>query len=84
MQLSFAASNAAASPAGAVIVGALDGGALTPSAALLDKQAGGALSRALGFSKFTGKTGQMLELLAPAGVQASRIVMVGLGKGSDR
>jgi leucyl aminopeptidase len=83
MQLSFAAPNAAGAPAGAVIAGALDGGTLTPAAAALDKEAGGALSRALGFSKFTGKSGQMLELLAPAGVKASRIILVGLGKGSD-
>jgi leucyl aminopeptidase len=83
MQLSFAAPNAAGSSVGAIIVGALDGGGLTQSAARLDKDTGGAITRALGFSKFKGKPAQMLELLAPAGVKASRIIVVGLGKPSE-
>lgn len=83
MQLSFAAPATPGSVAGTVVVGALDGGTLTPSAAGWDKAAGGALTRAQGFSKFTGKPSQMLELLAPTGVKASRIILVGLGKASD-
>ncbi len=83
MQLSFVAPSSSGTGVGAVIVGALDGGTLTPAAARLDKETGGALARALGFSKFTGKPSQMLELLAPAGVKASRIVLVGLGKASE-
>src|SRR6185312_7455867 len=83
MQLSFAAPNSAGSGVGAIVVGALDGATLTASAARLDKEAGGAISRALGFSKFKGKPAQMLELLAPAGVKASRIIVIGLGKASD-
>jgi leucyl aminopeptidase len=83
MQLSFAAPAAPGSVAGTVIVGALDGGALTPSAAVWDKATGGALTRAHGFSKFAGKPSQMLELLAPNGVKASRIILVGLGKAAD-
>jgi leucyl aminopeptidase len=81
MQLSFAAPSTAV--AGAVVVGAMDGSTLSASAQDLDKAAGGAISRALGLSKFTGKSGQLLELLAPAGVKASRILVAGLGKSSE-
>jgi leucyl aminopeptidase len=81
MQLSFAASSSAG--AGAVVVGALDGGTLLPAAQRADKETGGSLSRALATSKFTGKPGQVLELLAPAGLKASRILLVGLGKAAD-
>ena len=78
MQISFV-TNAAAGD-GAWIVGAVEGGTLLPAAARLDKASGGALARALKFSRFTGKSGQMLEVLAPSGVRASRLLLVGLGK----
>jgi leucyl aminopeptidase len=81
MQLSFVAPGAIGS--GALVVGATEGAKLLPGAAAADKEAGGALTRALGFSRFTGKSGQMLEVLAPAGVKASRLVVVGLGAASD-
>jgi leucyl aminopeptidase len=81
MQLSFVAPGAIGS--GALVVGAIDGATLLPAAESADKETGGALKRALGFSRFTGKPGQMVELLAPAGVKASRILLVGLGKPSD-
>jgi leucyl aminopeptidase len=66
--------------AGAWVVGAVEGGALLPAAVGADKASGGALTRALKFSRFTGKAGQMLEVLAPAGLRASRLLLVGLGK----
>ena len=78
MQISFVApSNIAA---GAWVVGAADGAALLPAAVRADKASGGALTRALKTSRFTGKPGQMLEVLAPAGMAASRLLLVGLGK----
>ena len=78
MQISFVApSNIAA---GAWVVGATDGSVLLPAAVRADKASGGALSRALKSSSFTGKAGQMLEVLAPAGLAASRLLLVGLGK----
>ncbi|HWA90184.1 MAG TPA: leucyl aminopeptidase [Rhizomicrobium sp.] len=80
MQLSFAAPRAVAS--GAWVVGALEGAGLTEAAKAADKASGGAITRALGVSRFTGKKGQLLEVLAPMGVKASRIVVVGLGKAS--
>jgi leucyl aminopeptidase len=65
---------------GAWVVGAMEGGQLLPAANRADKACGGALSRALKFSSFTGKAGQFLELAAPAGLKASRILLAGLGK----
>lgn len=65
---------------GAVVVGAMDGGKLAPAAVQLDRATGGALVRAIKGSRFKGRTGQMLEVLAPAGVGNGRILLVGLGK----
>ena len=81
MQLSFGAVSVAGT--GAIVVGALDGGGFTASAVSLDKAAGGALKRALQVSRFSGKPGQVLEVLAPSGVKASRILLVGMGKPAD-
>jgi leucyl aminopeptidase len=58
----------------------VEGGALLPAAAKADKASGGALSRALKFARFKGLPGQMVEVLAPSGLQASRLLLVGLGK----
>src|ERR1700759_1979037 len=81
MQLTFAAPGTVTS--GAWIVGALEGTELTAAAAKADKASGGAILRGLKVSRFTGKRGQTMDVLAPAGVEASRIVLVGLGKASD-
>jgi leucyl aminopeptidase len=79
MQLSFAAPSEVRS--GAWVVGALEGAVLTAAAQKADNAAGGALSRGLKVSKFTGKSGQVLEILAPSGLGVSRILLAGLGKG---
>jgi len=34
--------------------------------------------------RFTGKSGSALELVAPAGLKASRLIVIGLGKTADR
>jgi leucyl aminopeptidase len=81
MQLSFAAP--ATVQTGAWVVGALDGAVLTPAAQKADQLAQGAISRGLKVSKFTGKPGQVLEILAPAGLKVSRIILAGLGKAAD-
>jgi len=41
----------------------------------------GALAQAAAASRFTGAKGQTLDMLAPAGVAAGRLVLVGVGKG---
>jgi len=79
MQISFGSSRAIGP--GAWVVGVNDGGVLSLQAARSDEAAGGALKRALTFSRFKGQPGQTIELLAPAGVNSSRIVLAGLGKG---
>ena len=45
---------------GALVVGVLEGGKLTPSAGALDKKTGGALRRAIKSGAFKGKAGQSL------------------------
>src|SRR5579864_6956395 len=80
MEISFVREGPQIGP-GALVVGILDGGALTEAAASIDNATGGAVKRALAASRFKGQPGHSLELLAPAGVAASRIVLAGLGKG---
>ena len=55
------------------------GNALSEAAKALDAEAGGALERALKASRFKGEPGQTLDLAAPAGVKADKIVLFGLG-----
>jgi leucyl aminopeptidase len=64
---------------GAIAVGVLADGKLTQTAAELDKLAGGALTRAIKAARFTGKKGQLLDILAPAGLPNPRVVLVGVG-----
>jgi leucyl aminopeptidase len=79
MQISFAAPTALVQ-SGSWVVSATEGGVLSAAALKADKASGGAISRGLKVSRFTGKSGQMLDVLAPAGLSASRILLVGLGK----
>ncbi len=48
-------------------------------AAALDKQAGGALAKALSSGKFTGKRGQYTFVIPPDNVKAGRIMLFGIG-----
>ena len=79
MQISFAGPRGQ-NPSGSWVVGATEGAELQPAALRADKASNGALSRGLKVSRFKGKSGQFLEVLAPAGLAASRILLVGLGK----
>ena len=81
MDLSFAAPKTVGS--GVWVVAATEGTKLLSGAAAADKATSGALSRAAAASRFSGKSGQILEILAPAGLKASRIIVVGLGKPAD-
>ena len=78
MDISFTAP--ASVEAGSWVVAAIEGGGLLPAALAADKASGGALTRALKFARFKGQPGQMVELLAPGGLAASRLLLVGLGK----
>jgi leucyl aminopeptidase len=79
MQISFVAPGAIGP--GALVLSVQDGGALSAQAARYDEMASGALERAIEASRFKGQAGQSVEVLAPAGVKASRIVLAGMGKG---
>lgn len=64
---------------GALVVFATQGPALTKSAEVVDHAVKGALSRALKASRFNGDTADILEIFAPHGLKASRLLIVGLG-----
>jgi len=81
MKINFA--ELGAPKAGTVVVGVGEDRALTPVAAALDKETGGALSLAMASGRFTGKKGQLLSVLAPANLRASAVVLAGLGKLAD-
>ena len=77
MRLTF--SNPDLNKSGALAVFATEKATLSPSAEKLDRETGGAIKRAISASKFKGNKGQTLTLLAPQGVKASQILLVGLG-----
>ena len=51
----------------------------TAAATTLDGKANGALTKAAGKGRFTGKAGQSLSIAAPAGVEADTVLLVGAG-----
>lgn len=55
----------------------------SPSLKKLEKQSRGAITRAMKASKFTGAKGQILQIVSPAGSKLSRLVLFGVGKGSN-
>src|SRR5690606_36866902 len=72
--------DAAPSAGSAIDVLAHEGGALSAEAKALDAATGGALARAIAAGRFTGARGQSLELLAPSGVDAARVLVLGAGE----
>jgi len=78
MKISFA--EPALPKSGTLVVGVTEERLLTPEATELDRDTSGALVRAMAASRFVGKKGQLLSILAPAGVPVGRIVLAGLGK----
>ena len=68
---------------GGLAVLVLEGRTLTSTAQKVDKETGGALSRAIGAGRFKGATGQILEIHAPAGLKVTQLLAVGLGKPED-
>ena len=79
MQLEFVTGPSALDQDSALAVLAFDGAALSDGAKAADSAAGGALARAIAGGRFTGAKGQHLELLAPEGVGAGRVLLVGAG-----
>lgn len=54
-----------------------DQGALSPTASALDGRLGGALSRALAASRYSGQPGQIVEILG--GAEPARVLVIGAG-----
>jgi len=80
MKIEFVAAKAEPTAATALAVLAFEGGEFSPAAEALDSQLGGALKRAIAATRFKGQMGQTVPILAPAGVAAGRVVVVGAGK----
>lgn len=68
--------------ADAVVVAVGDDGALSPSAARIDKAAKGALSAAMKATNFKGAMGRSLEVAGAAGAPA-RVLIIGVGALKD-
>jgi len=60
-----------------------EGATLKGKAAELDDATGGALSRAMAAADFSGKKGKALDILAPAGVELDRVILVGAGNEAE-
>ena len=56
---------------------------LGPKARAIDEATGGGLARAAEAAQFKGKAKTSIELLAPAGIEASRLLMIGIGKPAE-
>jgi leucyl aminopeptidase len=80
MEIEFVSVEAAAPQDSAVALMVFEGALLDGAAGRADAALGGALSRALGAGRFTGAKGQVLDLLAPTGIGAARLLLVGAGK----
>ena len=77
MEFSFATS--IHDDADAIMVAIEDDRVLRPSARPIYEAAGGAVTRAIATGRFTGKKDQLLDIVAPAGIKADRIVALGVG-----
>ena len=80
MDIEFVSSGAVeGEPLSAIAVPVFENQTLSSAGEALDAASGGALSRAMGPSRFTGAQDQTLDLVAPAGLHASRVLLVGAG-----
>ena len=70
----------AGSAVGAIAVPAYDKATLSPAAKSVDDATFGSLTRAIAASRFKGGAGETLEIIAPAGIDAPRVVVFGLGE----
>jgi leucyl aminopeptidase len=80
MKIEFVAPGADLGKRSAIAVLAFEGAVLSTAASALDQATGGAVARAVGEGRFTGKAGQSVELVAASGVEAARILIAGGGE----
>ena len=85
MQVEFVAPGAKPSSgaSGAFAALAFDGAVLSAAATSLDQASGGTLSRAAASAGFTGVKGKTLDIVAPAGLDFARVLLVGAGVQAD-
>ena len=80
MKISFAPPAAVSS--GSLVVGVLADRVLTPAAAAVDEATGGLVRRVLDASpRFKGGKDEVTSIAAPVGLDAQRLVLLGLGPG---
>ena len=80
MKIEYVDAKIEATEATALAVLAFEDGEYSPGAEALDTQMGGALKRAVAASRFKGQVGQTVSILAPSGVAAGRVLVIGAGK----
>lgn len=76
MKIKFASANPST---GSLAVPVFEKSTLSDAAKAVDKAAGGAITRAIKASRFSGKAGEVLEIYAPSGVDANRVIALGVG-----
>ncbi len=81
--ISAAKTKAAAAKSSAIVLTVTDNLKLSAQAKAVDTQTEGAVSRALSIRDFKGKKGEVLTLIAPAGVKVDAVIVLGLGKEKD-
>ena len=81
MQITFSA--AALPKSGAIVIPLFEDGAKPAAFDDLDKAADGALTRAVKAADFKPKKGKSLDVVAPAGLGNSRIILIGAGAAKD-
>jgi leucyl aminopeptidase len=80
MKIEFVDLTEAAGASTALATPVFEEGKLSVAAEALDKRLSGQVKRAIAASRFKGAIGQSLDLIAPPGVDAGRVVLVGAGK----
>jgi len=78
MKINFAAPGMPSS--GTIVCAVSEERKLSPMAERLDKESGGAIKRAIGASRFTGRSDDTLSILAPAKLDVARVLLIGVGK----
>ena len=81
MRIEFVTTDTQAGANAAVAVLAHEAGALSTEARALNEAMGGALARAVAGGRFIGAKGQVLDLVAPSGLDAARVVLIGVDGG---
>ena len=70
-------------PTGAYVILAWEETSANRAVEVLNRKTRGTLKRAMASENFTGKNGTALTLLAPTGLRADRIILIGAGKIKD-